>query len=127
MFGLHSSLLVLCATLVVASYANLIANFTQQNINILAPGQDGFSDSSTACMSFDLLLCYPAINKTFHDPTDNLRFTFEPAAIAFPNTAQDVSTILQIAQACNYSVVARSGGVHLCYLTPVIDLTCSLA
>jgi hypothetical protein len=40
----------------------------------------------------------------------NQRFTIQPAAITFPNTPQDVSTILQIAQGCNYSVVARSGG-----------------
>jgi len=42
----------------------------------------------------------------------NLRFTFEPAAIAFPNTAQDVSTVLKIGQQYNFQVVARSGGVR---------------
>ena len=47
-----------------------------------------------------------------HDPTDNLRFNFQPAAITFPNTTQDVSTIMQITQKFNYSVVARSGGVR---------------
>ena len=62
------------------------------------------------------------INKPFHVPTDNLRFTFRPAAIAFPNTTQDVSTIMQVAQEFNYSVVARSGGVRFSsyYLTPVV-------
>ena len=48
----------------------------------------------------------------FHEITDNLRFTFEPAAIAYPNTAQDVSTVLKMAQQSNYQVVARSGGVR---------------
>jgi hypothetical protein len=62
-----------------------------------------------------LFLCYPAMIYfySFHYPTDNLRFIFQPAAITFPNTAQDVSAIMQIAQEFNYSVVARSGGVRL--------------
>ena len=62
-----------------------------------------------------LFLCYPAMMQiqTFHDPTVNLRFTFQPAVITFPNTAQDVSTIMQIAQEFHYSVAARSGGVCL--------------
>ena len=53
MFTLHSSLLVLCATLVVASYADLISSLSQDNITYLAPGQDGYSNSSTACKSLD--------------------------------------------------------------------------
>ena len=54
MFGLHwhSSLLVLCSTLVAISYANLIFNLMQDNITVLAPGQAGYSASSTACKSF---------------------------------------------------------------------------
>jgi len=91
MFELYSSLLVVCATLVVVSYADLISSLTQDNITFLGPGQDGYSASSTAY---------------------NLRFTFQPTAITFPKTAQDVSTIVQIAQQFNYSVVARSGGLY---------------
>ena len=53
------------------------------------------------------------VNLNFVGSTDNLRFTFQPAAIVFPNTAQDVSAIMQIAQEFNYSVVARSGGVRV--------------
>ena len=115
MFGLHSSLLVLCATLVIVSYADLISSLTQDNITFLTSGQDGYSAASTACKSsnpFSMLSSHD-INSTFHDPTDNLRFTFQPAVIAFPNTAQDVSTIMQIAQEFNSSVAARSGGVCL--------------
>lgn len=113
MFGLHSSLLVLCATLFVASYADLIYDLNQDGITVLAPGQAGFSASSTACKSFGSF--YPAMIKLtfFHDPTVNLRFTFEPAAIVFPKTAKDVSSILQLAQQFNFPVVARSGGVRL--------------
>ena len=51
----------------------------------------------------------------FHDPTVNLRFTFEPAAIVFPKTAKDVSSILQLAQQFKFPVVARSGGVRFFY------------
>lgn len=89
MTRLYSSLLLLCATLAVVSYADLVADLTQNNITILSPGQDGYSTSSTAY---------------------NLRFTFQPAVIAFPNTPQDVSTVMKIAQQFNYQVVARSGG-----------------
>ena len=113
MFWLHSSLLVLCATLVIVSYADLISSFTQDNITFLAPGQDGYSVSSTACKSFDSFSVLSSHNKLFMILTVNLRFSFNPAAITFPNTAQDVSTILQIAQEFNYSVAARSGGVRL--------------
>ena len=57
-----------------------------------------------------LVFCAALIN--LQNP-DNLRFVFQPAAIAYPNTAQDVSAVLKIAQQFNYSVVARSGGVRL--------------
>ncbi|RDB16274.1 putative FAD-linked oxidoreductase YgaK [Hypsizygus marmoreus] len=40
----------------------------------------------------------------------NLRFTFQPAAIAFPKTAQEVSEIVKIGAAQKLRVVARSGG-----------------
>ena len=108
MFGLHSSLLVLSATLVV-SYATLFSSLTQDNIIFLAPGHDGYSASSLACKWFDLFLCCPAI----YDLTVNSRFSFKPAVITFPNNAHDVSVIIQIAQKFNYSAVARSGGVCL--------------
>ena len=108
MFGLHSSLLVLCATLVVVCSADLISSLMQRNIIFLAPGYDGYPASSAAC-TFDHFLCYPAS----HNSTVNLRFTYKPAAITFPKNTQDVSTIIQIAQEFSYSVVARSGGVRL--------------
>ena len=116
MFKLHLSLLVLCATLVVVSYADLISSLTQYNTTFLAPGQDGYSASSTACKPFDSFSMLSSLDikfKLYHDPTDNLRFNFQPAVIAFPKTAQNVSTIMQIAQEFNYSVVARSGGVRV--------------
>lgn len=111
MIGLHcSSLLVLCATLVGVSYANLMCNFSHTNITILSPGDAGYSTASTACKSFRLLSS-DNVYLIFHDITVNWRFTFEPAAIAYPKTAHDVSAVLHIAQQCHYQVVARSGGV----------------
>ena len=70
------------------------------------------------------VLRYPAMIqiKKFHDPTDNLRFTFQPAVITFPKNAQDVSTIIQIAQKFSYSAVARSGGVCL-WLSNASDIS----
>ena len=116
--GLYSSssLLALCATLVVASasvsYANLISTLRQDNITVIAPGNAGYSTSSTACKSFDLF--QPRYNfKLFHNITVNLRFTFKPAGITYPKNARDVSTIIKIAHEFSYSVVARSGGVRL--------------
>ncbi|KAF8886861.1 glucooligosaccharide oxidase [Gymnopilus junonius] len=70
-------------------YADLISNLTSQNFQVLTPGSSG----------------YPSASAAF-----NRRFTFEPAAIAYPNSAQDVSTILSLCTSYNYKAVARSGG-----------------
>jgi FAD/FMN-containing dehydrogenase len=40
----------------------------------------------------------------------NERFTIQPAAIAYPNNANDVSTAIKIANSFDINVVARSGG-----------------
>ena len=61
MFRLHSSLLVFCSILVAVSYATLIPTLRNSNIAVLAPGNAGYSNSSTACKSFDLFLSYPAM------------------------------------------------------------------
>ena len=44
--------------------------------------------------------------------TVNQRFTLTPAAVTYPNTADDVSAVLKIAQSYNYKATARSGGVR---------------
>lgn len=46
----------------------------------------------------------------------NRRFTFQPAAVTFPTTPEQVSTIVQTAVKYNRHVVARSGGVNHCQL-----------
>jgi FAD/FMN-containing dehydrogenase len=42
---------------------------------------------------------------------DNLRFTFHPAAVTYPKSPGDVSTIVKIGASLGLKVVARSGGV----------------
>jgi len=41
----------------------------------------------------------------------NLRFDFEPAAVAFPTTIEEVSDVVRLGDKINHQVVARSGGV----------------
>lgn len=57
MIGLHSSLLVICATWIVVSKADLISDFSQQSFKVLSSGQNGYADASTACKLFDLFFC----------------------------------------------------------------------
>ncbi|KAG9005990.1 hypothetical protein FRB94_002141 [Tulasnella sp. JGI-2019a] len=56
---------------------------------VLSPGQSGFS---TAALPF------------------NRRFTFTPAAIAYPTSAQQVANIVKCGASLGVSVTARSGG-----------------
>ncbi|KDR69186.1 hypothetical protein GALMADRAFT_272070 [Galerina marginata CBS 339.88] len=70
-------------------HADLISNLTSQSFTVLEPSSSGYSNASTAF---------------------NLRFTFKPAAVAFPKSAQDVSTILKLATSFRHQAVARSGG-----------------
>ena len=41
----------------------------------------------------------------------NLRFNFQPAAITYPKSPEDVSRIVKIGASSGLKVVARSGGV----------------
>ncbi|PPQ96356.1 hypothetical protein CVT26_005043 [Gymnopilus dilepis] len=77
------------SALLAVVYADFISNLTSHNFQVLTPGSSG----------------YPAASAAF-----NRRFTFEPEAIAFPNSAQDVSTILSLCTTYNYKAIARSGG-----------------
>ncbi|KAF8955654.1 glucooligosaccharide oxidase [Flammula alnicola] len=40
----------------------------------------------------------------------NLRFDFEPAAVAFPTSIQEISQLVKLGEKINHQVVARSGG-----------------
>ena len=96
-----------------ASSAGLIPDLTGSNITVVAPGQSGYASASTPCKRLSLFFCvFQALIK-IKLFTVNLRFTFDPAAVTFPKTTQDVSTILKIANSLNYQAVARSGGVRI--------------
>ena len=115
MLGLLLSLFVLCATSVIASSATLIPDLTGSNITVVAPGQSAYASASTACKCLSPFFCVLQAlikRKLF---TVNLRFKFDPAAVTFPKTTQDVSNILKIANSLNYQAVARSGGVRIFY------------
>ncbi|KAF8196452.1 glucooligosaccharide oxidase [Pholiota molesta] len=59
------------------------------NVSLVLPGEPAFANDT----------------KPF-----NLRFDFEPAAVAFPTTIQEVSEVVKLGQLVNHQVVARSGG-----------------
>ncbi|KAF8956211.1 glucooligosaccharide oxidase [Flammula alnicola] len=82
-------LLCISTVFITAVSADLISDLTGQNFKVLFPGNSAYSNASTAF---------------------NLRYTFLPAAVAYPNSAQDVSTAMKIGAAFNLQVVARSGG-----------------
>ncbi|KAF8182596.1 glucooligosaccharide oxidase [Pholiota molesta] len=72
---------------------NLRSLFTTEqpgfNVSLVLPGEPAFANDT----------------KPF-----NLRFDFEPAAVAFPTTIQEVSEVVKLGQLVNHQVVARSGG-----------------
>ncbi|KDR70248.1 hypothetical protein GALMADRAFT_255135 [Galerina marginata CBS 339.88] len=88
-FLLYSTLALLCSSIALASNPSLVSQLKNLDFKILFPGDPGYPNAST---SF------------------NLRFTFAPAAIAFPSTAEQVSAVLKIGAQHNHQVVARSGG-----------------
>ncbi|KIM45670.1 Glucooligosaccharide oxidase [Hebeloma cylindrosporum] len=69
--------------------ADFVSDLSGKGFQVLVPGSSGYANASTAF---------------------NLRFTFQPAAIVYPNNAQDVSTAMKIGAHYNHQVVARSGG-----------------
>ncbi|KAF9263809.1 FAD-binding domain-containing protein [Marasmius fiardii PR-910] len=69
--------------------ADLRGDLSQTGVTAYLPGDSQFSGAARAF---------------------NTRFTFTPAAIAYPQTAQDVSKVVKVAVANGLSVSARSGG-----------------
>ncbi|KAF8988419.1 glucooligosaccharide oxidase [Cyathus striatus] len=69
--------------------ADIRSDLTGKGFTVLFPGDSGYSTASQAY---------------------NLRFTFQPAAIAYPVNSQQVSTVIKAGSANNLRVVARSGG-----------------
>lgn len=57
----------------------------------------------------------------------NLRFDYQPAAVVFPTTTEQVSQAVSIAAANNVKVTAKSGGVRPTFrLTPPLRPLCLL-
>ncbi|KAE9389963.1 glucooligosaccharide oxidase [Gymnopus androsaceus JB14] len=69
--------------------ADLSSGLNGAEVNAVFPGDSNYADASRAY---------------------NLRFTLEPAAVAYPTTPEEVSSIIQVGVDNNLKVVARSGG-----------------
>ncbi|KAG7098105.1 hypothetical protein E1B28_000078 [Marasmius oreades] len=81
--------IVASVQLVVFVAADLREDLSQTGVTAYFPGDSEFAGASRAY---------------------NTRFTFTPAAIAYPETVQDVSNVVKVAVANGISVSARSGG-----------------
>ncbi len=94
-----------CITLVTA---DLTSDLSSLNFTVLVPGNSGYSSASAAC---ELLYSsiFTSANLFFIQCAVNRRFTFQPSAIFFPTTAQDVSSAIKLAVKYDHNVVARSG------------------
>lgn len=64
----------------------------------------------------------PALNTilTVRFPIVNLRFSFQPAAIAYPTSPQEVSELIKLGVANKLQVVPRGGGVSFAVSSSVI-------
>jgi FAD/FMN-containing dehydrogenase len=91
-----------------AVFAGLKSDLTSAKITAVFPGDSNYTSASTPCKS--LLFIWRATLTIF---TVNLRFSFQPATITYPQTIQDVSTIIKLGATYNLKVAARSGGVSL--------------
>ncbi|KAK1216117.1 hypothetical protein PQX77_021263 [Marasmius sp. AFHP31] len=87
--GIRYAFVLIALSLAALAAADLRSDLSGAGIRALVPGDDGYATASSA---------------------NNRRFNFSPAAIAYPNTADDVSKIVTIGAANGVSVVARSSG-----------------
>ena len=96
---------------VLAVFATLKGDLTSANITALFPGDSNYTSASTPCKS--LWFTYGA--RYVHYPIFivNLRFSFQPAAVTYPQTPQQVSKIIKLGATYNLKIAARSGGVSL--------------
>ncbi|EEB99211.1 hypothetical protein MPER_01152, partial [Moniliophthora perniciosa FA553] len=92
MYPLHTILQVAIASyLAIAAHAadDLLAQLNKAGIKSYGPGDQGYASAS----------------KVF-----NIRYAYQPAAIAFPTSAAAVSKTVTIGISKNLNIVARSGG-----------------
>ncbi|KAG8862475.1 hypothetical protein FRB96_001546 [Tulasnella sp. 330] len=86
---LLAGLTVSAAAIDLQARSALTSCLTTTSVTIQSPGQPGFATASRAF---------------------NRRFTYTPAAITYPTTAQQVASIVKCGAAQGLSVTARSGG-----------------
>ncbi|KAF8634258.1 hypothetical protein AX17_004215 [Amanita inopinata Kibby_2008] len=86
---IYKTFLVFASALYYASASDIRGNLTAARIHALFPGDPLYSGASQAF---------------------NRRFTFKPAAVTYPSSAEQVAEIVKIGAAYNHRVVARSGG-----------------
>ncbi|KAK1225789.1 hypothetical protein PQX77_011255 [Marasmius sp. AFHP31] len=87
--GIRYAFVLIALSLAALAAADLRSDLSGAGIQALVPGDDGYATASSA---------------------NNRRFNVSPAAIAYPNSADDVSKVVAIGAANGVSVVARSGG-----------------
>ncbi|KAF8149358.1 glucooligosaccharide oxidase [Crassisporium funariophilum] len=93
---------MICFLFLIGLFQQLHTAYTQ-NLSLKAVwGDQGLSKSFVVFPENDL---YENISQPF-----NLRYDFRPAAVAFPSTLQEISTIVKLGQTTNHQVLARSGG-----------------
>ena len=100
------------------AFADLKGNLTSAGVTAVFPGDSGYASASTACESRCHLVHTVRSNNT---PSVNLRFSFQPAAVTYPKTPQDVSEIIQLGAAYNLQVAARSGGVRFKHMQVTVS------
>jgi hypothetical protein len=76
-------------------------------VTVFFPGSSGYANASQPCEFSSLP---PEREISYYSFTVNLRFTPEPAAVAYPSNAQEVSQIVKLGNEAGVAVVARSGG-----------------
>ncbi|KAF5365881.1 hypothetical protein D9757_011047 [Collybiopsis confluens] len=82
-------ILIFIALSVLSVSADLNGDLTGTGVRSVFPGDKNYASASKAF---------------------NLRFTFSPAAVAFPKTPNEVSAVVKAAHANNYQVIPRGGG-----------------
>ncbi|KAF8221443.1 glucooligosaccharide oxidase [Tricholoma matsutake] len=88
MIGLIRTLFVTTLSFALVS-ADLRSNLTSTSITAVFPGDNGYASAITPY---------------------NLRFSFQPVAVTYPRTPEDISTIIKIGASSGLEIVARSGG-----------------
>ncbi|KAK1223161.1 hypothetical protein PQX77_013966 [Marasmius sp. AFHP31] len=88
-FQILKSLPLILTALSHFATADLGSDLSDAGVEAIFPGGEGFEGASAAY---------------------NQRFTFSPAAIAYPKSAEEVSKVVQVGSGNGMQVVARSGG-----------------